>query len=187
MTRLRYGFKAEAERLSLELRSELGLGADDPVDPRDLAKLYGIPIVGASDLEVSAEHAQYFAGARSGSWSATTVFHGTRRIIVLNDLHDPRRLANSLSHELAHVFLEHEPTPVVNRDGSRTWKAQVEAEANEVGAQVLIPNGTARTLALRGRQPSEVADHFGVSEQLAQWRLNVSGGYKIRNRARTAQ
>lgn len=182
MTKLRRGFKADAERLALELRAELGLDADDSIDPRDLAEEYGIPVVGARDLDVANEHANYFTGEKSGVWSATTVFHGTRRLIVLNDFHDPRRIANSLAHELAHLFLEHEPTPVVKGDGSRMWNDQVEAEANELGARILIPGVTARALAVEGREPVDVADRFGVSEQLARWRLNVSGGYQIRAR-----
>jgi len=184
MTKLRHGFKAEAERLALELRAELGLGRRDRVDPQALADLYGIPVVDASELEAPTGKVDYLAAVESGAWSAITVFHGTRRMIVLNDRHDPRRRANSLAHELAHVFLEHEPAPVLHPDGSRTWSDTVEAEANELGAQILIPTQTARELAIQGRDPDYVADQFEVSTHLARWRLNVSGGYVIRRRAK---
>lgn len=184
MTALRHGFRARAERLAVELRAELDLGPSDRIDPRVLADLYGIPVVAASSLPVDAEHASYFARHESGAWSAATIFHGTRRLIVLNDGHDFRRLTNSLSHELAHVFLEHDPAPVVNPDGSRSWNPTAEAEADELGAQILLPGRTARELAIRGWTARQAAERFGVSEPLAKWRLNISGGTQIRMRAR---
>lgn len=184
MTGLRRGFRAEAERLAIELRGELGLSPRDRVDPFALADLYGVPVHGTTDLEIDAAHVTHFAGRESGTWSALTVFCGTRRMIVLNDAHDVRRLANSLSHELAHLFLDHEPAPVLNPDGSRTWNRQVEAEANELGAQILIPDRIAKELAIRGLDPDDVAEGFGISSQLAEWRMRVSGGFIIRQRTR---
>lgn len=182
MTELRYGFRADAERLAIELRGELGLDRHSRIDPYDLAELYGIPVVGVSDLDVPDRFPGYFTGEESVSWSATTVFAGSRRLIVLNDGHGDRRLANSLSHELAHLFLEHEPAPVADEDGTRTWDDTMEAEADELGAQILIPDETAKELTIRGYSAEDIADRFGVSCDLASWRMGVSGGLTIRSR-----
>jgi hypothetical protein len=183
MTALRHGFRAEAERLAIELRGELGLGPRERVDPHDLAALYGIPVLSSRDLDVDPCYIAYFSATDTGAWSALTAVYGTYRMIVLNAAHGAARLANSLTHELAHMFLEHDPTPVMNRDGSRTWNPEVEAEANELGAQILIPDETARGLAVRGYDPEVVAQQFGVSYELALWRMNLSGGFIIRRRA----
>lgn len=48
---MRRGFKTEAKRLALELRSEIGLDAHAPFDPYAFAAEYGIPVVQLSDLE----------------------------------------------------------------------------------------------------------------------------------------
>jgi hypothetical protein len=183
VTTLRRGFKAEAECLAIELREEIGLSPRDRLDPQMLADLYGIPAIDLCDLDVDPRHIAQLTGPDSGAWSALTVFDGTRRKIVLNDGHDPRRLANSFSHELAHLFLEHTPKPVRNLDGSRTWNRTMEEEANELAAQLLIPTCTARILAYRGHTAEQVADMYGVSTELARWRLRISGGNRIRQRA----
>lgn len=182
MTGLRRGFKADAERLAIELRGEVGLKPHDRLDPQALADLYGIPALDLSDLDVDQRHVQQFVGDDSVSWSALTVFCGTRRLIVLNDAHDDGRLANSFSHELAHLFLEHQPKPVRNADGTFSWNPVMEAEATELAAQLLIPTRTARSLAYRGQSADRVAQIYGVSSDLAQWRLRVSGGMRMRTR-----
>lgn len=182
MTALRRGFKADAERLAIELRDEVGLSPYDRLDPKALADLYGIPAIDLSDLDADQRHVQHFAGDESAAWSALTVFRGTRRLIVLNDAHDDGRLANSFSHELAHLFLEHQPKPVRNADGTFSWNPQMEAEATELAAQLLIPTCTARSLAYRGQSADRVAQTYGVSTDLARWRLQVSGGLQMRGR-----
>lgn len=182
---LKRGFKASAERLAVELRAELGLSSEDRLDPQMLADLYGIPAIDLSELDIEPRYTAQFAGGEAGMWSALTVFRGTRRLIVLNDGHGPARLANSFSHELAHLFLEHEPKPVRNRDGTFTWNGDMEDEANELAAQLLLPNRTARRLAYRGWAAEQVAYAYGVSPELARWRLGVSGGSFMRERAKT--
>lgn len=182
MSGLRRGFRTYATKLAAELRAELGLGLSERIAPLTLGTLYGVPVAGITELDVNVADAYYFMGAASGAWSAVTVFDGPRRLILLNDHHDTARLANSLSHELAHLFLEHEPTPIRHADGTRTWDGAKEAEANELGAQLLLPDPTAKTAALRNEEPQEVADRYGISIQLATWRMNVSGGYQIRMR-----
>jgi Zn-dependent peptidase ImmA (M78 family) len=182
VTDLRRGFRADAERLAIELRAELGLSAADRLAPRALAEFYGISVLGLADLELEFRHVEVVASAESAAWSALTVFDGTRRLIVLNDVHGPPRLANSLAHELAHVFLEHEPVSIKNLDGSRTWNATMEAEADELGAQLLLPNKVARRLAVAGWSVERIAERYGVSLELARWRVGVSGGNIARHR-----
>lgn len=185
MSRLKHGFKARAERLAVEVRAELGLDAISPLDPADLAELYGIPVLGTASLDAPEQAVEYFTGEREDEFSALTVFNGTRRLIVLNDRHSDGRLANSLAHELAHLLLEHDPKPVVHSDGSRTWSDVAEAQADELGAQLLLPRETAKQLAFDGIEAEVVADRYGVSVAFARWRLSVSGGYQIRRRLRS--
>lgn len=47
----RHGFKAEAERLALEVRAELRVGVHDRLDPRELAKHLAIDILPLAALK----------------------------------------------------------------------------------------------------------------------------------------
>ena len=107
----RRGFKTQAERLSMELRAELRLGAMERLDPRALAQHLAIPVVDLSDLRASGASAAavyHFQRVATDVVSAFTVVDGFKRLIVINDAHAPTRQASDLAHELSHVVLEHE-------------------------------------------------------------------------------
>src|SRR5258706_14305007 len=50
LAKVRRGFIEEAKRLALEVRAELGLDGIEPLDPRKLANVYGIPIYPLDEL-----------------------------------------------------------------------------------------------------------------------------------------
>jgi len=174
--RLRRGFKAEAERISLELRAELGLAPADRLDPRDLARHLGIPVVPLRDLK------DEVAGARlklllsqDSPLSALTVCAGTRRLIVYNQRHPPGRRASSLAHELAHVILEHPAGPVLDPTGHRLWDPEREAEADWQAGALLVPREGVLAWLRREKSPDGGETHFGVSRALFLWRLHQTG------------
>jgi hypothetical protein len=174
--RLRRGFKAEAERTALALRAELGLGPSDRLDPRDLARHLGIPVVPLRDLkgEVEDAHLELLLGGDS-PLSALTVCAGSRRLIVYNQRQPPGRRANSLAHELAHVLLEHPPGPVLDPTGHRLWDPEREAEADWQAGALLVPRDGALAWLRREKSPDGGERHFGVSRKLFLWRLHQSG------------
>jgi Zn-dependent peptidase ImmA (M78 family) len=177
-TQFERGFKSEAERLSLELRGELGLSAVQRLDPRVLADHLAIPVLDLSLLQKAGARPSAIAhlqGAGSKFFSAVTIVEGHRRIIVVNDSHATVRQASNLTHELSHVVLEHEPHRAVSADGCRFWKTQMEDEADWLGGVLLVPREGA-LYAARESMPVEVAaEHFGVSDQMMRWRLTHSG------------
>jgi hypothetical protein len=173
---LRRGFKAEAERISLELRAELGLAPGDRLDPRDLARHLGIPVVPLRDLKGEVDDARLeLLLARDSPLSALTVCAGTRRLIVYNQRHPPGRRASSLAHELAHVILEHPAGPVLDPTGHRLWDAEREAEADWQAGALLVPREGVLAWLRREKAPDGGATHFGVSRALFRWRLYQSG------------
>jgi Zn-dependent peptidase ImmA (M78 family) len=174
---LRPGFKAEAEKIAQLVRAELGLGPLDALDCFALAEAWGIPVVSLEDLrENGAEDrsVRRLLGEDAG-FSATTVVLGTRRLIVYNPSQPPGRSASSLSHELSHLILEHEAAPAIGIGGCRHWDGLQEAEADWLGATMLVPRKSALEWMLQNGDLEEGARTFGVSVELFRWRVNHTG------------
>jgi Zn-dependent peptidase ImmA (M78 family) len=171
------GFKSEAERVASETRAELGLGQRDRLDPFRVASHLAIPVVPMANLSAngSTSFVRYFSLVDSDSFSAVTVIIGRRRIIVHNENHHPNRQASNIAHEVSHTLLEHRATAIVAGDGQRFWNAEMEEEANWLGAALLVPRDGALRMAQLGRTVDEIAAHYGVSEQLCRWRITQTG------------
>ena len=187
---MRHGFKAHAKRLAVEVRAELDLGPFDPLDPRDLAANYGIPIytVGALANACDPAVAEWVNGPGQGVFSAALVPVGTGRFIIDNDLHAPTRRASSLAHEMAHVLCEHEFTEVlITADGCRAASREDEAQADWLGGELLIPEAAALRAARADWPDQQVAVAYGVSPQRASMRMNASGARQRVNRERGAR
>jgi Zn-dependent peptidase ImmA (M78 family) len=176
---MRRGFKTQANQIAREVRGELGLGPTDPLDPWKLAAFLDIPVIGLTDLAAAIPDAVYhFQQIEPGAFSAATVFAGTRRIIVHNDVHSPARQASNVTHEGAHGLLLHEPIPAFGPHGCRIWRDDVEEEAQWLAGVLLITEEAAVAVA-RGNLPvAMAASRYGVSEQMMQYRLNMTGAYR---------
>jgi Zn-dependent peptidase ImmA (M78 family) len=181
---LRRGFKAEANSTADEVRGELGLGFLDPLNPLHLAAHLDIRVIGLSELTDAAEGVEYFTQVEPSAFSAITVFHGRRRLIVHNDVHAPGRRNSNVTHELAHGLLLHPPTPALDDRGCRHWNQSVEDEANWLAGVLLVPERAALSVARGRRMPEEAAEDFGVSAQMMRWRLNATGAHKRAQRGR---
>ena len=89
--------------------------------------------------------------------------------------------------EPAHVFGEHKfGTSLVNGRGCRLANQVQEEEAAEIGGELLIPFEAAKTLARRNATNEEVALQFGVSTDMARWRMDATGARKIAARQAAA-
>ena len=171
------GFKADAERLALLIRDELGLRPVDPVDCEALCDKLGVPTLTVSRLAASGASPNSIRCILSNrsNFSAMTVACGTKRLIVYNPRHPAGRRANSLAHELSHILLEHPFAPALGDGGCRRWNPQLEAEADWQAATLLVPRIAALSWMRSGGSIEEGALHFGVSVSLFQWRVNQTG------------
>jgi len=176
---VRRGFLAEAERLAADVRRcDLGLSKHDRLDPRVLAEEHGIPVHSVTDLVLEgADPAsiRQLTITDQRSFSAGTVLVGRTRLIIFNPVHSNGRQANSLAHELAHMFLEHTPGPAIGPGGCRVWDQEMEEEANLLAATLLVPRDAALVCARVGLPHVVGAARFGVSADVMQWRTNSSG------------
>ncbi len=100
---------------------------------------------------------------------------GTSRLIIFNPVHADGRLANSVTHELAHLLLEHQPGPAIGPGGCRVWDEEMENEANLLAATLLVPRDAALACARAGLPHVIGAARFGVSADLMRWRTDHSG------------
>jgi Zn-dependent peptidase ImmA (M78 family) len=182
---MRRGFKTKAEAIAIELRSELGLTAHDRLDCTQLASHLAIEIAPVTDLTRSSAAPTDMACLldTSTGFSAMTVYRGTKCKIFYNPFDPSTRTANSIAHELSHVVLEHEPGKAVS-DGMRVWNATHEEEASWQAGALLVPRDGAFAWLVGGGDATGGAVHFGVSQQLFNWRANSTGVVAQLNRRR---
>lgn len=172
----RRGFKSEANATAREIRAELGLKDLDKLDPWALAAHLLVPVESLSDYVQDAPRAvHHFTTVDQGAFSACTVFDGTRRKIVHNDAHLPGRQASNATHELGHALLLHPPTPALDDRGCRLWNQNIEDEAQWLAGALLLTEDAALWIARKSASTSAAAEHFGISEQMVTYRLNVTG------------
>lgn len=184
------GFKSRAEETSEEIRNELGIGLFSRIDALVLAESLAIPVVSLTELRrlVSRdERLQSSIGLLLGSagsaFSAATVFLGGRRVILHNDSHAPGRQAANLCHEISHGLLLHTPRQALNDVGCRDWDDQIENEATYLASTLLIPGKASRGAAARGTSIEQVAAQYGCSVEMARWRHNQSGAFRLVRRS----
>lgn len=179
MAELRRGFKTEAHAHAREVRAELGLDADAPLDPWRLAAHLEIPILRLVELRhVAAAEVRYLRSVESGAFSAATIFRGRARVIVHNDGHAPTRQASDIAHELAHALLCHAPRPALDILGCRDWDDEVEKEADWLGPALLVSEEAAVEIVRRGLALDAAALEYGVSVKLLRFRINVTGAQR---------
>ena len=175
MTRLRRGFKTEANAHATALRRELGLNVHAPLCPWSLAEHLGVPIVLLSSLDpYEPAGVRYLTGEGRELFSAVTIFvgrHGRKRVVFHNDGHAKTRQAANLAHELAHAILCHTPTPPFSPD------PVAEAEAHWLGPALLVPEAAALHIVKQKIPNDKAARLYGVSETLLDMRLKVTGAH----------
>lgn len=180
---MRRGFKTEAKRLALELRSEIGLDAHTPFDPYAFATEYGIRVVQLSDLGGDAR--DHFLRADGSALSGALIPDGTAMIILENDAQPLTRRRTTMCHELAHVVLEHQFGVSLSGDERRCGLGgDQEAEADWLSGEMLIPTDGAFRLARANATDERAAGEYAVSLAVARWRMNHSGARKVIQRAR---
>lgn len=177
--RLPRGFKTETNRVARELRRELGLGNAAPLDPWKVSAHLDIPVVPLSTFRREARDAvAHVAREDGGTFSAATICRGSRRLIVVNDFQHPNRQRSSLAHELAHILLWHKPAQAFGVDGFREWNPQQEAEANWLGAALLVSEEATLDIVRKRHSVAAAAIAYKVSKDLLTFRIQVTGARK---------
>ena len=181
---LPYGFKAQANRIAIGLRTQLGLMPHSPINVRTLLDRLGIEVVPLASFSKACPDQVAQLKRDSGEFSALLLRVGpSGRIILLNDDHSLARQNSSLAHEASHSLLAHSPELVLAGSGCRNYDRGQESEANFLAGCILIPNEAAKRIVMSGADPQEVRESYGVSDRMLQYRLNASGA-RIQQRRR---
>jgi len=110
--------------------------------------------------------------------SGMAAVENNRKVIYVSKTDHPNRQRFTIAHEIAHHYLGH------TRDGERKFRdnpnhystghqEQVELEANEFAAELLMPSEAVLALIERKgiTNPTQLASIFDVSESAMYWRL----------------
>lgn len=173
------GFKTWCETCALLQRRRLKLLPTDPLDPTRLAEVLGVAIYSAADVPGLDAATMAVLRRDSGSWSAVTISNGVQHVIIVNPWHSKGRTSSDTMHELAHVLRGHTPARVdIAEDGSlilNTYDRAQEDEANWLAGSLLLPREALVHIKLRRMDAADATAHYGVSRDLLNYRLQVTG------------
>jgi Zn-dependent peptidase ImmA (M78 family) len=176
----RRGFKTWCETIATEKRRTLKVAPSAPLDPRLVAKemrvairyIEQIPSLADGTIEQLTQH-------DPDVWSALTLCHNGKYLVVLNSSHPKTREANTLMHELSHLIIGHKPARLdITSDGLMilsSYDKQHEEEANWLAAALLLPREALLHARRRGMTDQEAATTYGCSIQLFAFRIQTTG------------
>ena len=174
---LRRGFKSEAERIAQRVRTALTKEPDESVGPEELAGLLGVEIKAGDDL-IPRKRFQDLRRIQPDAFSACTFKPSPgRTVVVFNPLSPESRRTSDLAHELAHIVLGHDLSRV-EKLGDVTFLScdpVQEEEAAWLGGCLLLPRALLLAEVRRGATTEDIAERYGVSEDLSRYRVNVTG------------
>jgi hypothetical protein len=175
------GFKSWCEKHAIETRKLHGLKQHERLDPYEVARRLNVTVWTEKDVPgLSAASLSLLNGSPGAStWSAVTLVHGERRLVILNSSHSPGRLSNDLMHELAHIILKHSPSAMeISEHGvalRKNYDKQQEQEADWLAACLLLPRPALVNIKRLRKDIAAAAQEYGVSPAMLNYRLAVTG------------
>lgn len=177
---MRRGFKAWCEKTAVVYRTALQLRPEDPLNPEDLAAHLGVIVCRPEDVpELHINSLRQLTIHDRDSWSAVTIRLGDASLTIVNSAHARTRQHSSLSHELSHLILNHEPGRIDLSPAGHlllsSFEREQEEEADWLSATLLVPRAGLQTMYRSTQDSQALADHFGVSLDMLNWRLRMTG------------
>lgn len=150
-----------------------------PLDPWAYATHLRVLVIDFAELSLPADAVRRLLHTDSDSWSGMTIREANTTAIVVNPSHAVVRQRSTLTHELSHFVLRHQPARVdVSPTGMlllSEYSDTDEAEADWLAAAMLLPRDALMHYRRRGHSVAAIAQTFGTSEQLCEWRLRMTG------------
>ena len=174
---LRRGFKSEAERITARLRDQLDVPSAEPMPLENLAALLGVEICAGDKLVPRKRFADLEAIQPDAFCACTLQPSPDRKVIIFNPISSKPRQKSDVAHELAHIILDHALSRIERLAEITFLSGDItqEEEANWLAGCLLLPRPLLSASVRKGLSTSEIAKASGVSEQMAQYRLNVTG------------
>ena len=176
----RRGFKTWCETIATEKRRTLKVPTTAPLDPRLVARDMRVAVRYIQEIpDLAPDTIKQLTIIDPDAWSAVTLCHGGRYLVVLNSSHPKTREANTLMHELSHLIIGHKPARLdITDDGLMilsSYDKQHEDEANWLSAALLLPREALIHARKRGMNNDEAAAHYGCGTELVSMRINTTG------------
>ena len=176
---LPYGFKSKANAIARGARAGLGLAVTAPLPPLRLAAEMQVAVAPLSSFEGECAVAvRHLMKVDRRAFSAGTFHLAGRTLVVFNDANAEDRQASDLAHELAHLLLKHPMLPVLDHRGCRHVDKGLEEQANWLGPALLVSEEAALHIAKLAWTVERAAVEYGVTEEVARFRLNVTAAYR---------
>lgn len=176
--------KQELEDEASRFRTDLGLGLEDPLDPK-LLEVGGVKVLTLEDLfpedNPNRNYLEYSAAQDWSAMSAPLDGEETHWVVLLNHRQSVERQRVTLLEEYWHLMLGHHPTKVAKVGGvyGRTYEAAEEHDAFYLASASLLPAEAVRK-AVRDRLPAEeVCARFGTSRELVEYRIKRLGLWNV--------
>jgi Zn-dependent peptidase ImmA (M78 family) len=186
---LRRGFKALAERNALAARTVLGLVSTAALDPWAYASHLSVVVLDWDSLDMTADSKAQLVIRDPESWSAMTLVCDGIHAIVVNPAHAMTRQRADLVHELAHIEHKHVPARVeVSTTGVlllSDYSDDQEQEADWQAGAHLLPRDALVQMRAQNATKEQIAAFYGISPQLCEWRLRMTGVDVQMRRARS--
>jgi hypothetical protein len=176
---LPYGFKSKANAISRKARAGLGLAAEAPLSPLRLAATMNVAVAPLSSFASECARAvRHLMKVDRRAFSAGTFRLAGRTLVVFNDANAEDRQASDVAHELSHLLLKHPMLPVLDERGCRHVDRDLEEQANWLGPALLVSEEAALHIAKQAWTVERAAVEYGVTEDVARFRLNVTAAYR---------
>jgi hypothetical protein len=171
----------DAERNGLLLRSEFGRSIQEPLRPFDIAgQIDGVTLLGRPEFVgiIGPDCAHKLHERYRDSWSGFVVPVDGNHLVVINTTHPETRQHATLTEELFHIRLKHEPCKLspcpITGLMKREYTRQIEHEAYWSAGAALLPYAPLKHLVLSGTPIEKIAEMFDVSVSLVQMRMKLT-------------
>lgn len=171
------------EKIALKIREFAGVPLDQRLDPWRLAPYLKLRVISIDEVTaLSEESRRVLLDDTTRGWSggASRPLPDGSRLVFLNPNHSRERQAATLMEEVAHVVLGHSPSRIHGEEIQegrgvrfRDFNEAQEEVAYAVGAAALLPYFSLRLAAEAGLSSEAIAQRFGISKELVDYRLKV--------------
>jgi len=187
--KLKHGFKTFAEKTSIEYRKQLNLKPNDFLCAFKLCDHLKVPLLTPSEVSnLSPNHLSRLLGAGSDDWSAATIPIGNGEYIIIhNNVHSLPRQQSNVMHELGHIICKHESPDTALYDLPsvlRSYNSDQEDEAIWLGAALQLPRDLLVYHLRQNNTIQEIATLCNASEEMVQYRINITGAKQQLGRER---
>ena len=160
------------EAIATQQRHQLGFKAYQPFPAIVLAQHLQATIFTIETLP-NTEPEQVKILCNSDNWSAGIILKNPL-YVVHNARHSHTRQESNLMHEFAHVILKHEMVGYDLKTGLPQRRQQDEDEAVYLGGCLQIPRRGLLWAIQNKMSITQIALHFNASEEMVNFRINVS-------------